>query len=359
MNLPTIKALRVRAVNAPLLRPVRTASGALTSAALVLLDLETDANVTGCAYIFTVLPAAAKPTALLIQNMAEWIAGDVIAPIDIHAKLSARTRLMNGTGIATTAIAAIDMALWDALSKFNSLPLAAQLGSTPKPIKAYASFGLDGPEEGVRLAEEALQKGFLAVKTRVGFASVADDVDTIEAFVDELPDELAIMCDFNQSLTPVEAIRRCRRLESYDLTWIEEPVLADDYEGCAKVAREIATPIQIGENCWSPREVERAIRTQSSDYLMIDVCKIGGITPWLRAAALAEAAQIPFSSHIFHEVSAHLLCAAPTAHYLEHLPLAESILAEHLQIKDGCAIPSSAPGSGIVWDEAAIQKFLI
>ena len=126
------------------------------------------------------------------------------------------------------------------------------------------------------------------------------------------------MVDYNQSLTPAEAIERLRRLDDEGLAWFEEPTLAHDYQGHARIARELNTPVQCGENWWGPLDVRQAIEAQASDYVMVDVMKIGGVTGWLHASSLAAAHGIPLSSHLWPEVSAQLLCATPTAHWLEY-----------------------------------------
>ena len=171
-----------------------------------------------------------------------------------------------------------------------------------------------------------------------------------------LGDEAALMVDFNQSLTTPEAIRRSRVLDGEGLAWIEEPVRADDYRGAAEVAAQVATPIQIGENFNGVHEMELAISLGASDLAMPDPQQIGGVTGWLRAAALAQAGGLPCSSHIFIEVSAHLLAVTPTCHYIEYLDVAAPILAEPLRPVDGAIEAPARPGIGLQWNEAAVKR---
>jgi mandelate racemase len=165
------------------------------------------------------------------------------------------------------------------------------------------------------------------------------------------------MVAYNQSLSLPEALRRCRALDGFSLAWIEEPVHRDDDAGHARIASEIATPIQLGENWVGARAMTRAIAAGAGDLAMLDVMKIGGVTGWMRAASLAEADGRPVSSHVFQEISAHLLCVTPGADWLEYLPKADAVLASPLAVVDGLAQPSIEPGNGIAWNEAAVDEY--
>jgi mandelate racemase len=167
---------------------------------------------------------------------------------------------------------------------------------------------------------------------------------------------IRLMVDYNQSLDPAEACRRIARLVEFDLCWVEEPVRAEDLEGHARVRAATSLPIQTGENWWFPRDMAKAIAVGASDFGMLDVMKIGGVTGWLSAMGQAEAASLPISSHIFVEASAHLLTITPTAHWLEYLDIAGGILAEPYRGVDG-AVTARGPGFGLEWDESAIARF--
>jgi mandelate racemase len=165
------------------------------------------------------------------------------------------------------------------------------------------------------------------------------------------------MCDFNQRLTVNEAIRRGRALDGEGLYWIEEPVRHDDYEGYARIAAEVRTPIQTGENLVDTFEMARAIAARSLDFVMPDVQRIGGVTGWSRAAALAHAHGIEMSSHLFPEFSVHLLGVTPTCHWLEFMDWAEPVIQEPLRVKDGHAMIPDRPGAGIAWNEDAVRRY--
>jgi mandelate racemase len=340
-------------------QPHRTASGTIAELPLVLTDVLTDGGVVGHSYVFCYSVLALKPVALLIQGLEPVIAGQPVAPLDIERLLAARFRLLGPQGLTGIAMAAIDMALWDALARASELPLARLLGGTLKPIPAYGATGFDGAEGSARVAAEWAERGFTGVKAKIGYPDAGEDVEVVRAMRRAVGDGICLMVDYNQSLTPVDAVERARRLDDEGLTWIEEPTLAEDYVGHARVASEVRTAIQCGENWWGTHEMRKAIDARASDYMMPDVMKIGGVTGWLRAAALAEAHGIRLSNHLFVEVSTHLLSVTPTAHWLEYADWFNPILAQPLRIVDGHAVADDRPGSGVEWNEEAVAQYLV
>ncbi|TMG88387.1 MAG: mandelate racemase [Betaproteobacteria bacterium] len=355
----TIRELRVRAVKVPMAHPHKTASGTITESPLVLTDVLTEEGVLGHSYVFCYAALALKPVAWLVKGLEPLLVGKAVAPLDIERLLAARFRLLGPQGLTGIAMAAIDMALWDALARANGLPLARLLGATLKPIPAYGATGYDGAEDSARVAAEWAERGFTGVKAKIGYPDVREDVEVVRAMRRTVGDGVSLMVDYNQSLAPTDAIERGRRLDDEGLTWIEEPTLADDYAGHARIAREVRTPIQCGENWWGTHDMRKAIDAGASDYMMPDVMKIGGVTGWLRAAALGEAHGIRLSNHLFIEISTHLLCATPTAHWLEYAEWFNPIIEQPLSIVNGCAVPDQRPGSGVEWNEAAVARYLV
>jgi mandelate racemase len=168
------------------------------------------------------------------------------------------------------------------------------------------------------------------------------------------------MVDYNQALSPAEAFERGRALEHQGIAWIEEPIRHDDFRTCAELADTLATPIQIGENFSLPEQMLEAIAADACDFVMPDLERIGGVTGWLRAAALAAGIKkLPMSSHLFPETSAHLLAVTPTRHYLEYVDWANPILEEPLEIVGGEAVIPGRPGNGMKWNEEAVKRYLI
>jgi mandelate racemase len=361
MNL-RIRAIRVRGVAVPMKRPLATSTGAVSVAPLLLLDLETDGGIVGRSYLFGIGKHNLAPIAKLVEAMAGMVQGDAVAPYDIEKKLRAKYTLLGVHNIVLFAMSGIDMAAWDALGQVLGQPLARLLGGTPRPIPAYNSKGLGIMAVGplAREAEELVSEGFRAVKLRLGRPEAKDDLEALRAVKKAIGPDVTLMVDFNQALSVAEALRRGRMIdEEGGVYWIEEPVRADDFAGNARVAREVATPIQIGENFMGPEQMAQALAAGACDYVMPDAQRIGGVTGWMRAAALAQGAGAEMSSHLFPEASCHLLAVTPTSHWLEYVDWTAPILKEDLVLKEGNVLIPERPGLGITWNEQAVQRYAL
>ena len=360
-NSTKVRALKARAVLAPMNRPLATAGGMVSQVPLVLIDLECDDGTTGSAYIFCYHSFALTPTRRLVQEMGALVEGEVLAPAAIFHKLRARLRLLGPQGLAMMALAGMDMAAWDAFAKRRELPLARALGGNLVPLPAYNSNGLGiiGAEAAAREAKELVSEGFQAIKLRLGYPDPQDDLAVYSAVRDAVGDGIRIMSDYNQSLTVAEAERRARMFEAGSLEWIEEPVRFDDYAGNAQVRKSSAIAIQLGENCWGIHDMQKALDAGSADLFMPDAVKVGGVTGWMAAAGMADGCGLPLSSHLYPEVSAHLLAVTPTRHWLEYVDWAQPVLARKLQPVDGCVAAPDLPGVGIEWDEEAVARYLV
>jgi mandelate racemase len=320
----------------------------VSTAPLVLIDLDATGGVTGCSYVFCYTPMALGPVTQLVSNLGEAIRGEALAPAAIEQKLQKRFWLLGTQGLTGIALAGIDMAAWDALAKACEMPLVRLLGGESRPIPAYNSCGLGiiGKDRAAAEARELVAPGFQAVKVRLGYPDLETDVAVVRAVREAVGKDILVMADYNQCLSVPEAVGRCRRLDEEQLYWIEEPTLADDYAGHAAIRREAKTPIQIGENWWGPREMSKAIAAGASDFVMPDAMKIGGVTGWLRAAALAEPAGLPMSCHLFPEISAHLLGVTPTCHWLEYIDWADRSCGSRCGWRTGTPLPPRLRGRG-------------
>ncbi|HEX2825603.1 MAG TPA: enolase C-terminal domain-like protein [Burkholderiales bacterium] len=357
----TVKSLRARAVSAPMKHVLGTSAAKVTAAPLLLFDLETDEGITGRAYQFCYVATAARAIQAILDDAIEAIRGRPVAPQDIRALLAKRYTLIGVQGVVRMAMALIDVAAWDALARAAGVPLAACLGATPRPIPAYNSNGLGLMAAGA-LADEAealVEEGFSAVKLRLGYATLEQDLAALHAVRKRVGERVTIMTDYNQALTVPEAIARGRALDREGVYWLEEPIRHDDYAGCAALAAEIATPVQIGENFSTVYDMQKALAANACDYAMPDLERIGGVTGWLQAAGLAYARGLPMSSHLYPEVSVHLLAATPTAHWLEYVDWLGTMVREPLRIVDGHAVPPDRPGNGIEWDEDAVRRYAL
>ncbi len=352
-----ITALKIQTVIVPLPQPHRTASGVVAASPLVLITVSTDAGVQGQSSLFTYTPAALKPTAELLKGMEAMIVGQELAPATLWQSLHVRFRLLGTQGLVGMALSGVDMALWDALAHAQQLPLHALLGAQAKPIQAYGAVGYDGVAGSAKVAEGWARQGFLGVKAKIGYPTLAEDIATIRAMRQAVGPDVAIMVDYNQSLSPTEAAHRLAALDGEGLTWIEEPVLAHDYAAFVQLAQVTRTPLQAGENWWGPLDFRHALNAGVRELVMPDVMKCGGVTGWQQIASMASVYGVPVSSHLWPEISAHLLCATPTAHWLEYTDWWNPILQAPLRIEKGLAQVSTEPGSGIRFDEAAVQRY--
>ena len=343
---------------APIARPVKNAFGVIEAAPLVLIDVATDQGVTGRSYIFAYSRLTLKPLVHLVEEIGRDLAGKAIAPYDLMAAMDAKFRLLGWQGLVGMAVSGLDMAFWDALGQTADQPLVTLLGGSPRPIRAYDSYGVVDPVADEKDLRRSLDQGFAGIKIKGGDGDAANDERVVKGVRALLGPDIALMLDFNQSLDPAEASRRIARLAPYDLHWIEEPVAAENLQGHAQVRATSAISIQSGENWWFPRGFAEAIAAGASDFIMPDLMKVGGVTGWLQVAGQADAASIPMSSHLFAEASAHMLAVTPTAHWLELLDFAGSILAKPVKIVDG-TVTARGPGLGLQWNETAVAKYLV
>lgn len=357
----TVHAIRAVAVEVPLNFVLGTSMGAVRQAPLLLIDVRTDEGVTGRAYLFCYLRAAAPGIQAILAEVENLVRGRAIDPPTLWAMLARRFTLIGVQGIVRMAMAGFDVACWDALAVAAGLPLARLLGAEPRPIRAYNSCGLGLMPEAA-LADEAerlLQRGFRALKLRLGYPSLAEDLAALRAVRGRVTADVEIMVDYNQALTVDEAILRGRALDREGIAWLEEPIRHDDYAGAARLARELETPVQIGENFSGVPAMAAALAVGAADCVMPDLERIGGVTGWRHAAALAAERGVPMSSHLFPEVSAHLLAATPTCHWLEYVDWADVLVQDPLVIADGCAVVPQRPGNGLVWNEDAVERYRI
>lgn len=353
-----IADLRARIVTAPLVRPIRTASGSIETSPLLLLDILTDRGVTGSAYLFAYTPAMLRPLAAVVDELVPLLRGTPVVPFARQQELQQRFRLLGLQGLLGMVVSTVDMALWDALGKEADLPVAGMLGGEPRPIRAYDSWGLVDPVRDADALSASVAQGFKGIKIKLGGGDLASDLDTVREIRRIIGDGPALMVDYNQSLDATEAIRRVRALEAFDLEWVEEPVAAEDVQGHARVRSQTRLPIQTGENWWFPRDAERAVAAGACDRMMPDLMKIGGVTGWLGVAGLAQAASIPVSSHLFVEASAHVLAVTPTCDWLEFMDFGSSILRTPCRPQHGM-VTANGPGLGIEWDEAAVARYQV
>jgi mandelate racemase len=356
----TVRAVRAAPVAVPLNFVLGTSQAVIRQASLLLIDVETEEGVTGRNYVFCFMPSVARALIALLGEVEALIKGERATPPVLWDKLIRRFTLMGVQGVARMAVSGFDAALWDAAAIAAQQPLCRLLGAQPRPVRAYNSCGLGLTADKGALAAEAetlLQRGFGAVKLRLGYPSLAEDLLAVRAVKKRIGADVLLMVDYNQALNRDEALIRGRALDGEGIYWLEEPIRHDDYAGAAALRRELKVPIQIGENFSGPLAMADAIAAQAADYVMPDLDRIMGVTGWLRAADIAAQNGIKMSSHLFPEISAHLLTATPTCHFLEYVDWVDVLVEQPLTIEGGHAIVPDRPGNGMVWNTAAIERY--
>ena len=355
----TVRAIRTTAVEVPMRHVLGTSAAAVRAAPLLLVDVETEEGVTGHAYLFCYLRPAAAAIASFMGEVGRLETGQPLDPQAAWTRLARRFRLIGVQGTVRMALAGFDVACWDAWAKARSLPLVRLLGGEPRRLRAYNSngLGLMGRDALAREARELLDGGFKALKLRLGYPTLEEDIAAVRTVKEACGPRIDVMVDYNQALTVDEALARGRALDEAGVYWMEEPIRHDDYRGAARLAAELSTCIQIGENFSEPAALEEALHAKACDAVMPDLERIGGVTGWRHAAAIAAERGVPMSSHLFPEVSSHLLAVTPTAHWVEYVDWASPILEQPLTIEDGFAVVPDRPGNGLAWDGDAVRRY--
>jgi mandelate racemase len=353
----TFKSIRARPVVLKLKRPVVARIATITDWPLVLIDLYTDEGIVGRSYLEPYTAKCMKYLIPALHDFGAMLAGRHVSPLELYALARKSLHFVGYQGLSMIAVSGLDMAAWDALAKAAGMPLCVLLGGSVGPVNAYNSNGLwlDAPEavaaEAIELREEG---GFTGLKLRLGRERIRDDLATLDAVRNAVGEDMHLMVDFNQGLHLGEALQRCHILDDMGLAWIEEPIVYDNFDGYAQLATELKTPIQIGENFYGPRDLHKALQSKACDYVMPDFMRIGGVTGWLRAAAIAGTAGVPMSTHLYPEVAAHVMRVTETAHWLEWQDWADPILQKPYEIKDGLLHIPDVPGVGLEWNEDAV-----
>jgi mandelate racemase len=357
----TIRGIRAVGVEVPMTFVLGTSRGRISKAPLLLIDLETAEGVTGRAYLWSYFRQAMPAIASILGAIEERTRGERVDPEALWAALAERFALIGVQGIVRMAMAGFDIACWDALAVGAGVPLVKLLGAEPRCIPAYNSCGL-GLMPADALADEAeklLAGGFRAIKLRLGYPTLREDLAALHAVRKRIPADVALMVDYNQALGLDEALARGRALDREAVAWLEEPIRHDDYAGAATLARALDLPIQLGENFSLLAGMQAALEARACDLVMPDLERIGGVTGWRQAAVLAATHNIKMSSHLYPEASAHLLAATPTAHFLEYMDWADKIVQEPLRIASGEAVIPDRPGHGLAWDAAAVERYRV
>jgi mandelate racemase len=358
----TVRSITARPVVLRLKRPVVARIATIAEWPLVLIDLLTEEGIIGRSYLEPYIAKSMRYLVPALNDLGALLKGRKVAPIELFDAARKSLQFVGYEGLSMIAASGLDMATWDALAKAANLPLCVMLGGSIGPVKCYNSNGLFLKEPGA-LAEEALELrdegGFAGLKLRLGRERAADDLAALDCVRKAVGEDMQLMVDFNQGLDLAEALQRCHMIDDHGLAWIEEPIVYDNLDGYARLAAELKTPLQIGENFYGPREMHKALQKQACDLVMPDFMRIGGVTGWMRAAAIAGAAGIPVSTHLYPEVAAHMMRITETAHWLEWQDWANPILKTPYQLKNVLLHIPDVPGIGLEWNEEAVEAHLV
>ncbi len=358
----TFKSIQARPVVLKLKRPVVARIATITDWPLILIDLQTEEGIVGRCYLEPYIVKSMRYLVPALHDLGDLLKGKRIAPLELYDAARKSLHFVGYEGLSMIAVSGLDMAAWDALAKAANMPLCVLLGGTVGPVKAYNSNGLwlkDSDAVAAEAVELREEGGFTGLKLRLGREHIRDDLKTIKAVRKAVGDDMQLMVDFNQGLNMAEALERCHAIDDLGLAWIEEPIVYDNLDGYVQLAAELKTPLQIGENFYGPRELHKALQKKACDLVMPDFMRIGGVTGWLRAAAIAGAAGVPMSTHLYPEVAAHVMRVTETAHWLEWQDWADPILQKPYEIKDGLLHIPDAPGVGLEWNEDAVAANLV
>jgi L-alanine-DL-glutamate epimerase-like enolase superfamily enzyme len=314
----------------------------------------------GVGYTYTVGAGGAAVRVLIERDLAPVLVGREAERIEAcWQAMWWRLHYGGRGGLAALAVSAVDIALWDLAARRAGRPLWRLLGGHDPRVPCYAGgIDLHDPlDRLLRQTDEHLARGFRAIKMKVGRPRLAEDVERVAAMRRHLGPDVPLMVDANMRWTADEAIRAARALREHDPYWLEEPVIPDDVAGHARVVREGGLPVAAGENLHTLHEFAQLVRAGGVTFPEPDATNCGGVTVFMKIAHLAEAFNLPVTSHGAHDLTVHLLAAAPNRSYLEaHGFGLERYLAEPLRIEDGWAIAPERPGHGVDLDWARLES---
>lgn len=347
-----IEQLTTEIITLPLTKPIKTAIHDMRSVGCVLVRIKAD-GIEGQGYCFTLNGTRIKAFDEIIKSYEPLIVGQPLHRIEgIWDNIWKSVNAIGQKGMTIGALAAVDMALWDAYGKALNQPLHHLFGSCRDRIPTYASGGLWLSQSIDELVDEAYQfieQGFNCMKIRVGQPSLLDDVERVKAVREAIGPDIGLLADVNQGMNVKQALRLARELEFYEIGWLEEPVAAHNLTGHAEIRESVEVPIASGETGYTRYDMLDMIKAKACDILMPDLQRMGGLTEMRKVAALAASYDMPISTHIFTEQSLCIAGSAPNCISVEHMPWFEGLFQEQMEIVDGTLLIPDRPGTGFTF----------
>lgn len=357
MNIQSVETATYRL---PLARPWGDLTHRITELELVLCEVETSGGRRGVGFSYSVGVGGTAIQAFIDGYITPRLLGAKVEPRPRWHQLW-RELHDGGPGLATMALAATDIALWDLESKRLELPLVELLGRCRESIPAYGS-GVNLNLSAAELEDQVrrwIDAGYGAVKVKVGRSELEEDKERLQLVRHLIGSRRELMVDANQGWDAPQALRAVRALEAFDLRWVEEPLLAEDVGGHARLRRSVPIPIAVGENIYSIYRFGEYLAQGACDVIQADVVRVGGITPWMEIAALAQAFSVPMAPHFLLELSGQLLCSIPNSCLLEDVEGGSftelGVLEQGLAVSGGRFVPPSCPGHGIAFDRTRLM----
>jgi len=325
-----------------------------------MVRIHTDDGRIGTGYTYTIGTGGSSVIGLLKDHLCPRLIGrDPIHIEMLWKELFFATHATAVGAITSLALCAIDMALWDLKCLASGRPLWQEAGGAQASVPLYTTEGLWLHIDTSALVEDALKAkadGFGGSKIKIGRPHVSEDVARLGAVRAAVGPGFEIMTDANQAFTVSEAIRRARAYEGLDLAWFEEPVPAEDLGGHVRLCQATSIPIAVGESIYHPSHFREYLQRGACSIVQADVARVGGITPWLKIAHLAETFNVSICPHFLMEIHVSLCAAVPNAAWVEWIPQLDDVTTSRMGVKEGRAVPPSAPGIGIDWDWASIER---
>ena len=352
--------ITVTALSIPLARPFNGVPPARRVSPLVV-QLRTEEGLEGMGLAFTFNDQRVGSLKASIDDLSDLVIGqDVFRWAGTWQRLWDETKWMGHQGHSIYALSAFDTALWDLRAKAMELPLAHLLGGYREEVPAYASHLLFRDWTLDELQKDAallVEQGFKVVKMNLGDKPAGKEIERVRVVREAVGEDVGIMVDVNWSWTVPQAIQMGRELERHNVYWLEDPVASGDPDDLAEIARALAMPVAAGETLSGKYAFRPLLEKRSVDTLIVDLQRVGGVTEWMRVATMAQAWNLPVASHVFHDISAHLVAAIPNGRIVEYMPLWDVIYQEPPEVKDGHIRISDKPGIGLELDRQAVKHY--
>lgn len=352
--------ITVTALSIPLARPFNGVPPARRVSPLVV-QLRTEEGLEGMGLAFTFNDQRVGSLKASIDDLSDLVIGqDVFRWAETWQRLWDETKWMGHQGHSIYALSAFDTALWDLRAKAMELPLAHLLGGYREEVPAYASHLLFRDWTLDELQKDAallVEQGFKVVKMNLGDKPAGKEIERVRVVREAVGEDVGIMVDVNWSWTVPQAIQMGRELERHNVYWLEDPVASGDPDDLAEIARALAMPVAAGETLSGKYAFRPLLEKRSVDTLIVDLQRVGGVTEWMRVATMAQAWNLPVASHVFHDISAHLVAAIPNGRIVEYMPLWDVIYQEPPEVKDGHIRISDKPGIGLELDRQAVKHY--